>query len=182
MCIRRSFPLAVLSMAAFAHSGMRAALVEVREVGQTAGDDTRWLLELTAAPSNVAVLKSPDRIVLDVMGARLAGRAGGSRRGGAIKEVARGQGSSVICASCSIWRVRSGQSSLMEPTQHAATAAHATAQRRVVETRQGRACAARRADLVIAIDAGHGGEDPRHRQVRHAREDVCSHRPAWRSA
>jgi len=123
MCIRLGlFRSLLLSMAAFGSFGYAGQpSVEVREVRvQTAGDDTRVVLELTGSASNVGCAQEPDRIVLDVMVRAWPGRAGGSRRGRAIKEVRVGKRSSGdLRIVFDLARPIRAKSSLMEPTQHA---------------------------------------------------------------
>ena len=168
MCIRLGlFRSLLLSMAAFGSFGYAGQpSVEVREVRvQTAGDDTRVVLELTgSAQHTLAVLKSPDRIVLDVMGARLGrGVQAVPAAGGAIKEVRVGKRSSGdLRIVFDLARPIRAKSSLMEPTQHAGyrlliDLRSAGSVETPVKVEHARPDAR---TLVIAIDAGHGGEDP----------------------
>src|SRR5277367_1476113 len=143
-----------------------AFAVDVRNVRLwVSPDNTRVVLDLSgSAQHSLLVLHNPDRVVLDVSGARLAKGAQTPQGGaGAVKQVRlahRPSGELRIVLDLS--RPIQAKSFLTTPNAHygyrlvidlgsAALAdkpvkvAHAPANAR---------------DLIIAIDAGHGGEDP----------------------
>ena len=88
--------LALAALPAFSHSrtkpahAARPAGVDVRAVRLWAGpDSTRVVLDLSgSAQHTLSVLKNPDRVVLDVSGARLASEAHAApAAAGAVKQV-----------------------------------------------------------------------------------------------
>ena len=168
MGIRPAPVHSLLILAAALGALARAAppAVEVREVRLTAGaDDTRVVLELSgSAQHTLSVLQSPDRVVLDVMGARLGHDAQTAPTpGGAIKQVRMGRrATGDLRLVFDLAQPIRAKSSLLSPTQHSGY--------RLIIDLQGAGAAdvpvkveharpeARL--LIIAIDAGHGGEDP----------------------
>ena len=143
-----------------------AHAVDVRAVRLWASpESTRVVLDLSGnAQHSLLVLKNPDRVVLDVAGARLA--SGSHRRAarcGAVKQVRmahRPSGELRIVFDLS--RPIHAKSFLTTPNDHygyrlvidLGSAASADTPVKVQHARPD----AR--DLIIAIDAGHGGEDP----------------------
>jgi N-acetylmuramoyl-L-alanine amidase len=141
-----------------------AHAVEVRAVRLWAGPDgTRVVLDLSgSARHSLAVLKNPDRVVLDVSGARLGRGARAVPAVGAVKQVrmaTRPSGELRIVFDLS-HQIRA-KSFLTVPNNHygyrlvidlagAAPDAPIKVEHARPEAR----------DLIIAIDAGHGGEDP----------------------
>jgi N-acetylmuramoyl-L-alanine amidase len=142
------------------------APVEVREVRVSSGaDSTHVVLELSGSASHtLTVLKNPDRIVLDVAAARLgSGVPAAPAAAGVIRHIRVGKRpSGGLRLVFDLTRPIRAKSSMAGPTQHAGyrllidlngaataevpvKAEHARPQART---------------LVIAIDAGHGGEDP----------------------
>ncbi|HWJ35136.1 MAG TPA: N-acetylmuramoyl-L-alanine amidase [Steroidobacteraceae bacterium] len=151
--------LFVLAVAAPAHA------VDVQAVRLWAGPDgTRVVLDLSgSAQHSLAVLRNPDRVVLDVSGARLArGARAAPAAAGAVKQVRmakRPSGELRIVLDLS--RQIRAKSFLAVPNNHYGyrlvidlTGAAADTPVKVEHARPD----AR--DLIIAIDAGHGGEDP----------------------
>ena len=145
-----------------------ARAVEVRAIRLWAGpDSTRVVLDLSGrAQHSLVVLKNPDRVVLDVPGARMArGARGAPAAAGAVKQMRMAKRPSgdlrfVIDLSHQI----RAKSFLAQPN-------HQYGYRLVIDLGGGGAAApdipvkAEHArpdarDLIIAIDAGHGGEDP----------------------
>ena len=153
--------------------GGRAHAVDVRGVRLWAGpDSTRVVLDLSGATGHsLRVMRNPDRVVLDVAGARLASPPRAMPAGsGAVKQVRMArrplgelrmvidlarpvQAKSFLAAPNDRYGYRlvvdlalSGQSPPAgQSSQTPVKAEHAPPDAR---------------DLVIAIDAGHGGEDP----------------------
>ncbi len=164
MGIFKSRWLAGLLLAGVAMSHARAA-VDVRDVRVWAGpDSTRVVLDLSgSAQHTLQVLHYPERVVLDVSGARLAKGAHDSVAGaGLVKSVRLGhRPNGEIRVVMDLSRPISAKSFLTQPT-------HQYGYRLVVDFGAGAAEKAVKAehapadarDLVIAIDAGHGGEDP----------------------
>jgi N-acetylmuramoyl-L-alanine amidase len=143
-----------------------ALAVDVRDVRLWASpDSTRVVLDLSgSAQHSLAVLQNPDRVVLDVAGARLAkGARTPSQGAGSVRQVRlahRPSGELRIVLDLS--RPIQAKSFLTTPNAHYGyrlvidlgsvaradkpiKVAHAPADAR---------------DLIIAVDAGHGGEDP----------------------
>lgn len=148
-----------------------AYAVDVRAVRLWAGpDSTRVVLDLSgSAQHSLQVLKNPDRVVLDVAGARLGNGVRAARSGaGAVKQVRMARRSSgELRIVLDLTRPIQARSFLAAPNnrygyrlvidfasnQGVATPGVATP----VKVEHARPDAR---DLVIAIDAGHGGEDP----------------------
>jgi N-acetylmuramoyl-L-alanine amidase len=153
------------ALALWAACALPAHAVDVRAIRLWAGpDSTRVVLDLSGrAQHNLQVLKNPDRVVLDVNGARLAHGARPPAATGAVKQVRMAQRSSgELRIVLDLSRPIQAKSFLAEPnnrygyrlvidlgaSQNAETPVkveHAPPDAR---------------DLIIAIDAGHGGEDP----------------------
>jgi N-acetylmuramoyl-L-alanine amidase len=154
--------VAALSMLLFAP----ARAVDVRAIRLWAGpDNTRVVLDLSGnAQHSLQVLRNPDRVVLDVVGARLAG---GARRmpagAGSVKLVRMAHRSTgELRVVLDLSRPIQAKSFLTAPNKRygyrlvidlGATQGVDTP----VRVEHARPDAR---DLVIAIDAGHGGEDP----------------------
>jgi N-acetylmuramoyl-L-alanine amidase len=153
-----------------------AHAVDVRAVRVWAGpDSTRVVLDLSgSAQHSLRVLKNPDRVVLDVAGARLASGARAAPAGaGAVKRVRMARRpSGELRVVLDLSRSAQAKSFLAAPnkrygyrlvidlgvnsgvdTPGVATPGVATPVKVEHAPRDAR-------DLVIAIDAGHGGEDP----------------------
>ena len=144
----------------------RVEPVHVRAVRLWAGpDNTRVVLDLSgSAPHSVAVLKNPDRVMLEVGGAELAGSA-------AVPGAAAGAVKRVRIAPRTAGKLRLVLD-LSHPIRAKSFLVRPTAQfgYRLVVDLAGVATAApavksahappNARDLIIAVDAGHGGEDP----------------------
>ena len=144
-----------------------ALAVDVRGVRLWAGpDSTRVVVDLSgSAQHNLAVLHNPERVVLDVPGGRLGKGARTSDGAGAVKRVrtARGPAGSLRLV-LDLARPAQAKSFLTTPNAH-------YGYRLVIDVGGGAAARADKPikvkhapsdarDLIIAIDAGHGGEDP----------------------
>jgi len=157
-----------------------AHAVDVRGIRLWAGpDNTRVVLDLsTGAKHSLKVLKNPDRVVLEVAGARLANGARAAPAGtGAVKKLRLAQQpAGGVRIVLDLARPIQAKSFLAAPNHRygyrlvidlgvgpgdasgGVTPAHGAAS---VATPVKAEHAPRDArDLVIAIDAGHGGEDP----------------------
>jgi N-acetylmuramoyl-L-alanine amidase len=153
-----------LLLAGLALSRAQAA-IDVRDVRVWASpESTRVVLDLSgSAQHTLQVLHHPERVVLDVSGARLAKGAHDSIAGaGLVKAVRLGQRpNGEIRVVMDLAGPISAKSFLTLPT-------HQYGYRLVVDFGAGAAdkpvkaehAPADARDLVIAIDAGHGGEDP----------------------
>ncbi len=143
-----------------------AHAVDVRAVRLWAGpDSTRVVLDLSgSAQHSLQVLKNPDRVVLDVAGARLGSGVRTAQSGaGAVKQVRMARRSSgELRIVLDLTRPIQAKSFLAAPN-------HRYGYRLVIDfgSNQGvdTPVKAEHAppdarDLIIAIDAGHGGEDP----------------------
>jgi N-acetylmuramoyl-L-alanine amidase len=152
----------------FATVPLHSALaVDVRDVRLWAGpDSTRVVVDLSgSAQHSLAVLHNPERVVLDVPGARLGKGAHRPPAGaGAVKQVRMSRSSSGnLRVVLDLTRPISAKSFLTTPNAHygyrlvidlGVAAVHAD---KPIKARHAPADAR---DLLIAIDAGHGGEDP----------------------
>jgi len=163
------FVLAALLVAAVTAGPVRA--VEVRAVRLWASPEgTRVVLDLSGnARHSVLVLQNPDRIVLDVAGARLAPGAHTPAGIGVVKQVRvarRSSGELRIVLDLS--RAIRPKSFLATPNERygyrlvldlggGANLAQAAMPETPVKAEHARPDAR---DLIIAIDAGHGGDDP----------------------
>src|SRR6202453_2157935 len=145
-----------------------ARAVEVRAVRLWASPEgTQVVIELSgSAKHTLLVLKNPDRVVLDVTGARLSAGARRPPASGVVKEVrmARRPGGELRVV-LDLTRPIRAKSFLATPNDRygyrlvvdlagPAVAAAADAPIKVEHARP------EARDLIIAIDAGHGGEDP----------------------
>jgi N-acetylmuramoyl-L-alanine amidase len=143
-----------------------ALAVDVRDVRLWASpDSTRVVLDLSgSAQHSLVVLQNPDRVVLDVMGARLAKGAhtpqGG---GGSVKQVRLAhRPSGELRMVLDLSRPIQAKSFLTTPNAHygyrlvidLGSVAHTDRPIKVAHA------PADARDLIIAVDAGHGGEDP----------------------
>jgi len=154
-----------------AHERAAEHRVDIRAVRLWAGpDSTRIVLDLSGgAQHSLIVMKNPDRVVLDVAGARLTAAAKAPVvPAGAIKQVrmaARPNGELRIVFDLS--HSIHAKSFLAKPNDHygyrlvvdlGATANGETANPETPVKVEHAPPDAR--NLIIAIDAGHGGEDP----------------------
>jgi N-acetylmuramoyl-L-alanine amidase len=149
--------------------------VEVRDLRLwSSPENTRLVLDLSgSAPHSLQLLKSPDRLILDVTGAHLRRGARAPAAGGVIRQVRIARhGAAHLRVVLDLAHPVRPRSFLSPPNSRygyrlvvelgdaseageAGAAAPAMAARPPVEhTHPGTR------DLVIAIDAGHGGEDP----------------------
>jgi N-acetylmuramoyl-L-alanine amidase len=146
---------------------LRPALaVDVRNVRLWAGpDNTRVAVDLSGnAQHDLLILHNPERVVLDVWSARLAKGAHIPRAGGgAVKQVRMSHSpSGSLRIVLDLARPIQAKSFLTTPNAHygyrllvdLGGAAHVD---RPIKVKHAPADAR---DLIIAIDAGHGGEDP----------------------
>jgi N-acetylmuramoyl-L-alanine amidase len=154
-----------LARAAAAHS-TAAHPVEVRAVRLWAGpDSTRVVLDLSGrATHRVQVLRTPDRVVLDVDGAHLARGVNRSPAPeGAVRQVQISQKSSGgLRLVLTLGRAAQAKTFLSAPNKSygyrlVVDLAQAPSVEVPVKAEHARADAR---DLIIAVDAGHGGEDP----------------------
>ncbi len=154
---------AAAAQARAAHSPGRT--VDVRAVRLWAGpDNTRVVLDLSgSAQHSLAVMKNPDRVVLDVADARLAAAAQTPPAPvGAVRQVRmadRPGGALRIVLDLS--HAIHAKSFLARPNDHygyrLVIDLGGTAAEIPVKVEHARPDAR---DLIIAVDAGHGGEDP----------------------
>jgi N-acetylmuramoyl-L-alanine amidase len=169
MAIRLRFLNMLALLAAVLASSVLASrvhAVEVRDVQLTAGPDgTRVVLDLSGSvPHSLAMLKNPDRVVLDLAGARLArGALASPVAAGAVKQVRVGRRpSGELRIVFDLSRQIRAKSYLAEPNKHSGYRLvielnGAAAAETPVKVEHARPDAR---NLIIAIDAGHGGEDP----------------------
>jgi len=143
-----------------------AHAVDVRAIRLWAGpDSTRIVLDLSgSAQHSLQVLKNPDRVVLDVAGARLASGARGAPAGtGTVKQVRvarRPSGELRIVLDLS--RPIQAKSFLAAPNdRYGYRLVIDLGVAQSIDTPVKAEHAPRDArDLIVAVDAGHGGEDP----------------------
>jgi len=154
-----SFLLATVSLSP-------ALAVDVRGVRLWAGpDNTRVVVDLSgSAQHSLAVLHNPERVVLDVPGGRLGRGARTSAGAGAVKQVRMSRGpAGSLRLVLDLARPAQAKSFLTAPNAQygyrlvidlGGVAAHAD---KPIKVKHAPTDAR---DLIIAIDAGHGGEDP----------------------
>jgi N-acetylmuramoyl-L-alanine amidase len=142
-----------------------AHAVDVRAIRLWAGpDNTRVVLDLSGnAQHNLQVLKNPDRVVLDVGNARLASGARPALATGAVKQLrVAHRPSGELRIVFDLARPVQAKSFLAVPNKRygyrlvidlGSTQSSETPVKAEHAPRDAR-------DLIIAIDAGHGGEDP----------------------
>jgi len=141
-----------------------AHAIEVHAVRLWAGpDSTRVVLDLSgSAPHSLLVLKNPDRVVLDVS-ARLASGSRAPPGAGVIKQVRLGRRpSGDLRIVFDLSRPIRAKSFLASPNDRygyrlVIDFGSPTSEDTPVKVEHARPQAR---DLIIAIDAGHGGEDP----------------------
>src|SRR6202789_275175 len=147
-----------------------AHAVDVRAVRLWAGpDNTRVVVDLSgSAQHNLLLLHNPERAVLDVPGAHLAKSAHSAPRGaGAVKSVRMSRSpSGNFRLVLDLARPIQAKSFLSTPNAHygyrlvvdlAGANSVARAADKPVKAKHAPSDAR---DLIVAIDAGHGGEDP----------------------
>jgi N-acetylmuramoyl-L-alanine amidase len=142
-----------------------AHAVDVRAVRLWAGpESTRVVLDLSgSAAHSLLVLKNPDRIVLDVTGARLAGGSHAPAPAGVVRQVRMARRASgelrIVFDLAHATRAKSflttpndryGYRLVIDLGSPAAADTPVKAEHARPDART----------LIIAIDAGHGGEDP----------------------
>src|SRR5579859_1005079 len=165
-------PLHAASGRAASHAGSRQASkpaaspgVDVHDVRLWAGpDSTRIVLDLSGSVQHsLAVLGNPDRVVLDVPGARLGPGARTPAAIGAIQQVRMArQPSGDLRIVFDLSHPIHAKSFLAQPNRQygyrlVIDLGGASAADTPVKVEHARPEAR---DLIIAIDAGHGGEDP----------------------
>ena len=164
--MRFSAPQVVGGMLLSVVWSLPAQAVDVRAIRLWAGpDSTRVVLDLSGpAQHNLQLLKNPDRVVLDVAGARLAHSGHIAPAGaGAVKQVRMGpRPSGELRIVLDLVRPIQAKSFLAEPNNRygyrlvidlglsQSTETPVKAQHAPRDAR----------DLIIAVDAGHGGDDP----------------------
>jgi N-acetylmuramoyl-L-alanine amidase len=145
-----------------------AFAVDVRGVRVWAGpDNTRVVVDLSGrAQHNLSVLHNPERVVLDVPGARLGKGARSSPAGaGAVKQVRMSRNSAGnLRVVLDLARPIQAKSFLTTPNAHygyrLVIDLGAVAPARADKPIKVKRAPADARDLIIAVDAGHGGEDP----------------------
>jgi N-acetylmuramoyl-L-alanine amidase len=150
----------------------RAQAVDVRDVRVWASpESTRVVLDLSgSAQHSLQVLHFPERVVLDVSGARLAKGAHDSVAGaGLVKSVRLGhRPNGELRVVMDLARPISAKSFLTQPNRQYGyrlvvdfgAGASASAGAAAEKPMKAEHAPANARDLIIAIDAGHGGEDP----------------------
>ncbi|HEV7359255.1 MAG TPA: N-acetylmuramoyl-L-alanine amidase [Steroidobacteraceae bacterium] len=152
-----------------------AHAVDVRAVRLWAGpDNTRVVVDLSAnAQHSLQVLHNPERVVLDVPGARLAKPLRGVPAGtGAVKRVRMSHSpSGNLRVVLDLSRPIQAKSFITKPNAHygyrlvvdlagAGASAGSVAVARADKPVKAKHAPSDARDLIIAVDAGHGGEDP----------------------
>jgi N-acetylmuramoyl-L-alanine amidase len=143
-----------------------AGAVDVRGIRLWAGpDNTRVVVDLSGtAQHNLLQLHNPERVVLDVSDARLANAAHSAPRGaGAVKNVRMSHGpSGNFRLVLDLDRPIQVKSFLSAPNAHYGyrLVVDLGAANRVDKPIKAKHAPSDARDLIIAVDAGHGGEDP----------------------
>ena len=159
--------LSLLALA-FCLGAPAARAVDVKGVRMWASPEgTRVVLELSGgAPHSLSLLHNPERVVLNVSGAKLARGAHAPAGGGAVRHARLAQGKGEVRLVMDLNRPIQAKSFLSRPNKRygyrlvldlgPAVAAAGEADKPVRAAHQ----PAGARDLIIAVDAGHGGEDP----------------------
>ena len=152
-----------------------AHAIDVRAIRLWAGpDNTRVVVDLSGnAQHSLQVLHNPERVVLDVPGARLAKALHAVPAGsGAVKRVRMSHGpSGNLRVVLDLSRPIQAKSFITKPNAHygyrlvvdlagAGASSGSGAVARVDKPVKAKHAPADARDLIIAVDAGHGGEDP----------------------
>jgi N-acetylmuramoyl-L-alanine amidase len=143
-----------------------AIAVDVRAVRLWAGpDSTRVVVDLSGrAQHSLLVLHNPERVVLDVSGARLGRGAGKPPAGvGAVKQVRMSRNAAgSLRLVLDLARPIQAKSFLSTPNAHYGyrLVIDLGVSARVDQPIKVKHAPTDARDLIIAIDAGHGGEDP----------------------
>jgi N-acetylmuramoyl-L-alanine amidase len=172
--MRLAFPqLAWLSLLSLLMAPVYA--VDVRAIRLWAGpDSTRVVLDLSgSATHNLQVLKNPDRVVLDVADAHMASGAHAARAAGAVKQmrVARRPSGElrIVFELARPAQARPAQTRPVQAKSFLAVPNKRYGYRLVIDLGLGQSsdtpvkvehAPPNARDLIIAIDAGHGGDDP----------------------
>jgi N-acetylmuramoyl-L-alanine amidase len=169
--MRHLLPRTICALAVTSLVWSSAKAVDVRAVRVWAApDNTRVVLDLSgSARHSLAVMHNPERVVVEVTGGRLAYGAHAAPKGsGAVRDVRVTSHPGQLRVVLDLTRPSQAKSFLAKPNHRygyrlvvdlgpsAAPVAIAAADKpiRVVHAPH------ESRDLVIAIDAGHGGEDP----------------------
>lgn len=143
-----------------------ARAVDVRGIRLWAGpDNTRVVVDLSGtAQHNLLLLHNPERVVLDVSGARLAKAAHSAPRGaGAVKDLRMSHSpSGNFRLVLDLDRPIQAKSFLSAPNAHYGyrLVVDLGAANRIDKPIKAKHAPSDARDLIIAVDAGHGGEDP----------------------
>ena len=144
-----------------------AFAVSVRDVRLWAGpDNTRVVVDLSgSAQHSLSVLHNPERVVLDVPGAQVRQGAHTPAGAGAVRQVRMSRNpSGNLRVVLDLSRPTQAKSFLTKPNAHygyrLVVDLAAVAPARADKPIRVKHAPADARDLVIAIDAGHGGEDP----------------------
>jgi N-acetylmuramoyl-L-alanine amidase len=143
-----------------------ALALDVRDVRLWAGpDNTRVVVDLSgSARHSLSVLHNPERVVLDVPGARLRQGAHTPAGAGAVKQVRMSHSSGNLRVVLDLSRPTQAKSFLTRPNANygyrLVIDLGAIAPARADKPIRVKHAPADARDLIIAIDAGHGGEDP----------------------
>ena len=144
-----------------------AFAVSVRDVRLWAGpDNTRVVVDLSgSAQHSLSVLHNPERVVLDVPGAQVRQGAHTPAGAGAVRQVRMSRNpSGNLRVVLDLSRPTQAKSFLTKPNAHygyrLVVDLAAVAPVRADKPIRVKHAPADARDLVIAIDAGHGGEDP----------------------
>jgi len=165
---RAIWPLLLAAAMCLPTQALRAApAVDVRAVRLWAGpDSTRVVVDLSGrAQHSLTVLKNPDRVVLDVPSARLGIGTRAPAGAGAVKAVRMSRHSDEVRIVLELAHPIRAKSFLTQPNLRygyrlvvdLGGAAGTAAADVPVKAQHARPDAR---DLIIAIDAGHGGDDP----------------------
>ena len=147
-----------------------ARAVDVRNVRMWASPDaTRVVVDLSGSVQHtVTVLHNPERVVLDVNAAKLAKGAHAPAAAGTVRQVRLAQGKGEVRLVMDLSRPAQAKSFVSRPNKRygyrlvvdlsplASLAAAGEADRPIKVAHQ----PAGARDLIVAVDAGHGGEDP----------------------
>jgi N-acetylmuramoyl-L-alanine amidase len=171
IAVRLRSVLAVLALLAAAPMIMAASTVQKVELSAPAADSARMVLNLSAVPKRkVFTLSNPERIVIDLAGTRLASGLKLPQAAGPVRSVRSGkQPGNTLRLVVELNRkldpatsVNGSQLIIDFGTvpKLAATDAAAPAPAVAAPVRAAHAPGDTGRDVIVAVDAGHGGDDP----------------------
>jgi N-acetylmuramoyl-L-alanine amidase len=165
-CLR--FGMAVAALIALPSLASAAAQLQKAELKSASAESAQLVLGLSAASApKVFALESPDRVVIDLPATRLASGARMPKAAGPVRSIRSGmQDKRTLRLVLELDRalapqlVSQGKQLIINIGSAASVAAAPVPPAAPVAVRAAHAPADEGRDVIVAIDAGHGGQDP----------------------